>query len=132
MLVEKGLGKLEKFLGGDALESRWYEAPVYEFVLEKECSNKTVVGHGWNRSEGDVVVYELTDSGWARATVYPMTADDMAMKAVIGSHSGFNDVEKVAGVVDVQENQIGQTEWDITVDVADGVIVDVERTEKRD
>lgn len=127
MFVEKFLGKVEKALGGDAIESRWYEAPLYEFTLEKEVSEVTVEGHDWEWKDGDVVVYELTDEGWARATVYPFTDDNQAMKAVVGSSEGFENVARVSGVEDVQETQIGVTEWDIEVDVAAGVVVEVNR-----
>lgn len=125
MFVEKALGKLEKAFGGDAIETRWYEAPLYEFTLEKEVSEVTVEGHGWEWRDGDVVVYELNDEGWALATVYPFSADDQAVKAL--SSDGFDDVKQVSGVEDVHEEEIGTTEWDIEVDVAAGALVDVER-----
>jgi len=131
MLVEKFLGKIEKVFGGTAIESRWYEASVYEFTLEKELSEVTVEGHGWEWREGDVVVYELTDGGWARATVYPWDGGDKAMKGVFGPSSGFEEVGRVSGVESVHEDVIGMTEWDIAVDVAEGSIVDVERDEVR-
>lgn len=131
MFVEKFLGKVEKAFGGDAIESRWYEHPVYEFSLEKEVSEVTVEGHGWVRRDGDVVVYELTDSGWANATVYPWDGSNQAMKAVIGSSDGFEDVKRVSGVEEVFKEEIGKTEWDIEVDVAAGTIVSVEREEIR-
>jgi len=126
MLVEKGLGKVEKLLGGDAIEIRWYEMPVYEYTLERECSSVTVVGHGFEWDAGEVVVYKATNEGWARATVYPIGSSDMAMKSPFACGSGFTTVNRVSGVVDVDERQIGVTEWDIEVDVAAGSIVSVE------
>jgi len=127
MFIEKALGKIEKLVGGDALESRWYDADLKQFELEKETENVTVVGHGWKWNDGEVVVYRLTDGGWARATVYPFDGSNQAMKAIIGSSEGFETVHREQGVLDVTEEVIGTTEWDITVDVADGVIVEVER-----
>lgn len=132
MLVAKALGKIEKLLGGDAQEHRWYETPVYRYTLEKEVSELTEEGHGWEWSDdGEAVVYEFTNDGWANATVYPFDEWDMAMKAVFMSSSGTENVCSIAGVEDVEKEVIGRTEWDITVDVADGTIVDVERTEIR-
>lgn len=126
MLVQKTLGKVEKLLGGDAIEDRWYEATIYRFTLEKEVTDLNFIGHGFERrNDGDVVVYKLTDDGWARATVYPIDGSDMALKAVVGSSNGFEDVCRVSGVEDVNKEVIGRTEWDIKVDVAEGTIVDV-------
>lgn len=133
MLVSKTLGKIEKLLGGDALEHRWYEAPVYRFTLQKEVSQLTEEGHGWEWSDnGEAIVYELTDDGWANATVYPLDDSNMAMKAVFMSSDVSENVCSVKGVEDVQKEVIGRTEWDITVDVASGLITDVERKEIRD
>lgn len=126
MFVEKVLGKLEKLCGGDAVESRWYEMPVYEYTLYTCDSSVTVVGHGWEWDDGELVVYKATDSGWARATVYPIDSSEMAMKSPFASSSGFTDVRRVSGVTDVDEVQIGRTEWDIEVDVAAGSIASVE------
>lgn len=132
MLVTKTLGKIEKFLGGNALENRWYEAPVYRFTLEKEVSQLTEEGHGWEWSDnGEAVVYELTNDGWANATVYPFDGSNMAMKAVFMSSDGSENVCSVKGVEDVQTEVIGRTEWDITVDVASGIITNVDREEIR-
>lgn len=125
MIVEKVLGKLEKLFGGDALESRWYEHPLYEFTLEKEVSEVTVEGHGWEWDDGDCVVYKLNDEGWSLVTVYPLSEENQAMKAP--STEGFDEVERVSGVVDVHSEEIGQTEWDLVVDVADGSLEEVER-----
>lgn len=47
------------------------------------------------------------------------------------SSRGSEDVCSISGVENVEKEVIGRTEWDITVDVADGTIVDVERTEIR-
>jgi hypothetical protein len=127
MFVEKLLGKLEKLLGGDAIESRWYEAELREFTLHKEVSDITVEGHGWLWKNGDAIVYKLTDDGWAKATVYPMDSSNQAMKAVVGSSSGFEEVCRESGVESVSSSEIGVTEWDIDVDVADGTICSVER-----
>lgn len=129
MIVEKLLGKLEKLLGGDAIESRWYEHPLYEFTLEKEVSEVTVEGHGWEWQDGDCVVYELNDEGWALATVYPISNDGQAVKS-LGTR-GFDEVKRVEGVVDVHEEEIGTTEWDLEVDVAAGSLESVERDEVR-
>lgn len=127
MFVKKFFGIVKKTFGRDTIESRWYEAPLYEYTLEKEVSEVTAEGHGWEWDEGEAVVYRLTDEGWARATVYPFDGGDEAMKAVFGGSEGFEDVESVSGVVDVHEEEIGRTEWDIEVDVASGTIVSVER-----
>lgn len=126
MFIEKLLGKVEKLLGGSAIESRWYEAEMKEFTLHKEVSTVKVEGHGWKWMNGDVVVYELTDTGWARATVYPMDSSNQAMKAVFGSSDGFEEVHRESGVESVSSTEIGITEWDIEVDVADGIITSVE------
>lgn len=131
MLVEKALGKLEKACGGDAIETRWYEMPVYEFTLYKEVSEVTVVGHDWEWQDGEVVVYRGTDSGWANETVYPLWSEDMAMKSPFATSEGFEDVASVSGVEDVEEDEIGVTRWDIEVDVAAGTIVSVEESEER-
>lgn len=127
MFIKKFLGNVKKVLGRNVIERRWYEAPLYKFTIEKEGSEITVEGHGWEWVDGDVVVYKLTDGGWARATVYPFTDDNQAMKAVFGNDDGFENVVQVSGVKDVQDTQIGVTKWDIEVDVAAGAVVDVNR-----
>lgn len=133
MLIHKALGKVEKMLGGNAHEDRWYEAPVYRYTLHKEISELTEEGHGWKwNNDGEAVVYGLTDDEWARATVYPIDGWDIALKAGLTSKGGREKVCSVSGVESVEEEVIGRTEWDITVDVADGLIVDVDRTEIRD
>lgn len=129
MLLKKFLGKLKKMAGKDAVESRWYEAPLYEYTLEKEVSEVTLEGHVYEWSKGEVTVYRLTDEGWAKWTVYPPMGGEMAMKAVINSDDGFEEVDTVSGVKEIREEQIGTTEWDIKVDVANGSIVDVNRSE---
>lgn len=126
MLIQKLLGKAEKALGGDAVESRWYEVPLYEFTLEREVSKETVKGHFWEWNEGNAVVYRFTDGNWARATVYPFDNTDMAMKAVFGISAKRNQrVEKISGVTNVEKEVLGRTEWDIDVDLATGKITDV-------
>jgi hypothetical protein len=131
MIAMKLLGKLEKLCGGDAIESRWYELPLYEYTLQRECTHETAIGHGYEWRTGDVVVYRATDNGWARATVYPFTSDNMAMKSVVGTAEGFEDVKTVSGVIDVDETQIGTTHWDIRVDVAAGTVTNVVQSESR-
>lgn len=126
MIVEKLLGKLEKVLGGGAIEYRWYEAPLYRYTLEKEVSEVEVEGHMWKRdNDGDVVVTKINDSGWALATAYPFAGSNQAVKAVYGD--GFDTVKRVSGVEEVHKEKIGETKWDIDVDVADGTIENINR-----
>lgn len=129
MLVQKLLGKIEKLLGGDAVESRWYEAPLYEFKLEREVSEEIVEGHFWMWQDGEAVVYRFTDTNWARTTVYPLDNTDMAMKATFGRPYNLREkqrVKKVSGVTNVEKTVLGRTEWDIKVDLASGKILEVE------
>lgn len=128
MIVQKLLGKIEKLLGGDAVESRWYEASLYEFKLEREVSEETVEGHFWRWVDGEAVIYRFTDSNWARATVYPFDNTDLAMKAVFGRSYNLREkqrVKKVSGVMNVNKNVLGRTEWDIKVDLSSGKILEV-------
>ena len=132
MLVTKARGKIRKMLGGDTQEYRWYESPVYRYTLKKENSELTKEGHCWKwNKNNDAVVYELTNDGWAIATVYPLDGGNMATKALFRAPNTTENVCSVSGVEGVEEEVIGRTEWDITVDVADSTIVDVERTEIR-
>lgn len=128
MIVQKLLGKIEKALGGDAVESRWYEVPLYEFTLEREVSDETVEGHFLEWDEGCAVVYRFTDGNWARATVYPFDNTNLAMKAIIGSSHKLRNqpVKKVSGVTNVEKKVLGRTAWDIDVDLAAGKILDVD------
>lgn len=125
MIVEKLFGKIEKLFGGDAIESRWYEAELYEFTLEKEVSSEKLVGHGWKwNSEGDVVVYRIDgECGWALATVYPISDSNEAV--LLPGTRGLTVVETVSGVESVSDKEIGMTTWDIDVDFADGTIESV-------
>lgn len=132
MITKKLYGKVKKIAGKDTSKERWYEMPVYEYTLHKENSKKKIEGHGIYWNKGDAIIYTVTDRGWAKATVYPIDGSDMAMKAVIGGSDGFKNKETVSGVLDVDKKVIGRTEWDITVDIADGVITNVERKEIRD
>jgi hypothetical protein len=109
------------------VESRWYEVSLYEFTLEREVSKETVKGHFWEWNEGNAVVYRFTDGNWARATVYPFDNTDMAMKAIFGTSNLRRDqrVEKISGVTNVEKEVLGRTEWDISVVLATGKIINV-------
>lgn len=127
MLIDKFLGKLEKkFTDGDAREKRVYEWPLYEFVLEREVSEVRVEGHIGQRKKknGAYEVYKIDDDNWAKFTIYPLDDYETAMNDPI---DGFNKVRRVEGVTDIDKTQVGLTEWDITVDIAEGTIVDVEK-----
>lgn len=128
MIVQKLLGKLEKLLGGDALETRYYEMPVYDFKVEG-CDNelKVVEGHYQTWREGNFVVLEGNDDVWAKGTVYPINGGEMAMK----TFNGFKETTKIPDALDFEKEYIGETQWEITVDVAAGTIKDINRTEVR-
>jgi len=50
------------------------------------------------------------------------------MKAIFNSN-GFEDVIKEKGVLKISKEQIGNSEWDITVNVAEGSITNVTRND---
>jgi hypothetical protein len=131
-MIQKALGKLDKMCGGDALEHRWYEHPLYEFTFEKETGSVTVEGGAFQWEQGDAVIYILDDDTWTRRTVYPANNTGLASKPVFaGSNCGV-EVGRVSGVVDHHKEPIGRLEWDLTVDLAAGDVVDVERQKVRD
>lgn len=131
-MIQKALGKLDKLFGGDALESRWYEHPLYEFTFVKETEEVTIEGGAFQWEEGDAVVYILDDDTWSRRTVYPANNSGLASKPVFGGGVSGVEVGRVSGVIDHYNEPIGRIEWDITVDLAAGDVVDVERQKVRD
>ena len=127
MFVERILAKLSKWLGGDPTGTRWYNAPIKRFTFETLQGVVTVEGHDYERDGSDVIVYEITDEGWALATLSNF-GGDMAVKA-LNQPNAFKDVKRVQNVGDISEEEIGETTWDITVNMADATIEKVDRTE---
>lgn len=130
LIPEKFIAKIKTNLFDySPVESRWYKAPVYKYELIKENGTVTVTGHGQEWSKGTAVIYELNNKGWARDTIYStLGKENQAMKAVFSSNWSEN-VIKEKGVLEVNKEQIGTSEWDIKVDVAEGVILNVTRTD---
>ena len=130
IIPEKFIAKIKtKFFNYNPIESRWYEAPIYKYKLIKETKTITVTGHGKEWSNGKAVIYKLNDKGWARETIYSTLGEkDQAMKAVFSSDWSEN-VIKEKGVLDVSKEQIGVSKWDIKVDVAEGIILNVTRND---
>ncbi len=119
--------KLQKAFGVDTTAVRTYQVPLKQFQLEKEVSTETVEGHFYKWDNGEIVISEANDDEWALATVYPIF-DGQALKPVF-SGLGFDEVDRVKGVVDVNETVIGEVNWEITVDLAEASIESVDRTE---
>jgi len=128
---EKYIAKLKsKFFEYKSIESRWYKAPIYKYTLVKETENITVTGHGKERSKGNAIIYEINNDGWAKGTIYSTIGEyDQAIKSPFSSE-GFENVIKEKGVLEISKEKIGYSEWDITVDVAEGLIIDVKREDK--
>lgn len=128
LVPEKHIATLKtKLFDYDSIESRWYKAPIYKYTLVKETSNITVTGHGDEWSNGKAVIYEISDDGWAIDTIYCTLGDEnQAMKSPFSSN-GFKDIIDEKGVIEIKKEKVGISEWDITVDTAKGLIVDVTR-----
>jgi len=130
LIPEKVIAKIKtKLFDYNPVESRWYEAPIYKYELIKETKTKTVTGHGKEWSKGNAVIYKINDKSWARETIYSTFGEEnQAMKAVFSSNWS-EDVIEEEGVLDISKKQIGTTKWDIEVDVAKGLILDVKRND---
>lgn len=125
---EKYIAKIKsKLFNYNPIKPRWYNAPIYKYTLMKESEQITVVGHGKEWSNGEIIIYEITNEGWARDTIYSkMGKHNQAMKSPFSS-TGFKNVIKESGVLEIKKDKIGVSEWDIKVDVAQGLIMDVNR-----
>lgn len=128
MFAQRMFGKLLKLFGVDPTESRWYNAEWKEFEIQTPDKIVTVEGHDYERRGESIIVYELTDEGWALATLSAF-AGDMAVKTT-GSDA-FSDVARFEKGMLLSENKIGETEWDITVDISTSEIKNIEREEIR-
>ena len=118
-----------KLFNYNPVEPRWYKAPIYKYELIKEKETITVTGHGKEWSNGNAVIYELNNKGWARDTIYStLGKENQAMKAIFNSN-GFENVIKEKGVLEISKEQIGNSEWYITVNVAEGSIINVTRND---
>ncbi len=116
-----------KLLNSNPIESRWYKAPIYKYKLIKETETITVTGHGQEWSNGNAIIYEITNKEWARGTIYgTLGEENQAIKSPFGSNA-FTNVIKEKGVLKISKEQIGTSEWDITVNVLEASITDVKR-----
>lgn len=128
-LTQRVFGKILKVFGVDPTESRWYNAEWKEFEIQTPDKTVTVEGHDYVRHGDSITVYEITDEGWALAT-FSSFAGDMAVKAISGS-DGFSDVAHFEKAIVLSENEIGETNWNITLDISTSEITNVEREEIR-
>lgn len=128
MFTQRLIGKLIKLLGDTPLESRWYNAEWKEFEIQTPDKTVTVEGHNYERNGNSITVYELTDDGWALATLSGF-GGDMAIKSL--DSDGFSDVAHFEEALVLSETKIGETKWDITVDISTSSIVNVDKTEIR-
>jgi len=107
------LPKLKRLFGiGEWKKTLTHERELTKYELVRPDKTITAYGHTYYWDEGELVVKEKNDEEWALMTIMyeiPM--------APLGR--GYDEVERVKGVVEINEVVVGQDTWEITIDKAE-------------
>jgi hypothetical protein len=114
---------MKSLFGYDTTKKRVYEVERKRYCVDKGRGSVCLEGHISYWKNGDFVLEEANDNVWAIGTIVGQPVE--SMKPLSGE--GFDEVGRVEGAEDVEEEIVGTDRWIITVDVASLDFVNSER-----
>ena len=115
------LNKLKQIFGiGKWKQTFTHERDLKKYTLIRPDKTITLYGHKYHWEKGEVVIKEEGDEKWSLITLFRKTPPDSLGR-------GYNEVERIKGVVEIKEVVVGQDTWEITIDKAEFSIENVKK-----